>query len=103
MLIEINFKEGSKEEASIGIKGETLYHSLNSYTQLNGDVLYDDRSHMTIGRRFLEARRMGYPYVIVLGKRATENPPLLEVYIAKTNCTLYLTENDLTKLILDGI
>lgn len=77
-----------------------MYFSLNAIPQLQDDVLYDDRTGMTIGRRQLEARRTGYPYVVILGKSATELPPRYEVYVTKTNSTLYLNENELINLLI---
>lgn len=44
------------------------------------DVILDDRTHFTIGKRFLFARALGYPYIIVIGKAATKTVPLFEVH-----------------------
>lgn len=40
----------------------------------------DDRGHLTIGKRLFEARRMGYPFIIVIGDLALQDPPLYEIY-----------------------
>lgn len=77
--------------------GEKLFHSLETIPHLKNNVLFDDRNEMTIGRRNLEARRMGYPYIIVLGKKATNDPPLYELNITQNNTQLFLSENELLK------
>lgn len=46
-----------------------LFRELSSLPHLTGDVIYDDRCHMTIGRRFLEARQLGIPTILVCGKK----------------------------------
>lgn len=78
---------------------ETLYHSLETLPNLNGNILYDDRVSLTIGRRQMEARCMGYPYIIILGKKATEEPPLFEIISTETNKTMFLSESDLLKFL----
>jgi len=40
----------------------------------------DDRTYFTIGKRFLFARALGYPYIIVIGKAATKSVPLFEIH-----------------------
>lgn len=44
------------------------------------DILIDDRIDLTIGRRMMDARRTGYPYIIVVGRTAMESNPLFELY-----------------------
>ena len=34
-----------------------------------GEVVIDDRIKYSIGRRVYEASRLGYPYIIILGKK----------------------------------
>jgi len=40
----------------------------------------DDRTHLTIGKRFLEAKQTGYPFVVVMGKGVLSDPPVLEIH-----------------------
>ncbi|KAK0094522.1 hypothetical protein PV326_010677 [Microctonus aethiopoides] len=44
------------------------------------DFLIDDRIDLTIGRRMMDARRTGYPYIIVVGRTAMESNPLFELH-----------------------
>lgn len=46
----------------------------------NLDVIIDDRVDMTIGKRFIDARKTGYPVVIIVGKNCLEDKPLVEVH-----------------------
>ncbi|CAG0919749.1 unnamed protein product [Notodromas monacha] len=42
------------------------------------DILIDDRTNLTIGKRLLTAKRWGIPYAIIAGKAAAESVPKLE-------------------------
>lgn len=66
---------------------------------MKNDVLLDDRTGLTIGRRFLEARKMGYRFIIVIGKKAIEESALFEVTDLKQNSQLYLNETALINYI----
>lgn len=75
-------KEGSIEENDCLNNLSALYNNL---TELFGDdIVVDDRTHMTIGKRFIEAKRLGFPFVVVMGKKITENPSLYELYVSNT-------------------
>ncbi|XP_058805334.1 probable proline--tRNA ligase, mitochondrial [Phymastichus coffea] len=69
-------KVGSKEEGMSKLAYDLYFHLQESKT----DVIIDDRTQMTIGRRFIDARRFGYPYVIIIGKHSLNAIPLLEVH-----------------------
>lgn len=71
-----------------------IYSILDQHI-LKENILVDDRTHLTIGRRMLEAKRMGYPYIIVIGSKATEEVPLLEVNDLKNNSRLFLSQDQL--------
>ena len=75
--VVIGPKKGSKEEAAGKVSSEDMYAQLDRVCP--DDVLLDDRSDMTIGKRVLEAKRTGYSFIIVLGKGATQVPPIAEV------------------------
>lgn len=71
-------KEGSIEEHVSQNNLSVLYNHL---TEIYGDdVVVDDRTHMTIGKRFIEAKKLGFPFVIIMGKKITDNPSLYELY-----------------------
>ncbi|XP_043556065.1 probable proline--tRNA ligase, mitochondrial [Chiloscyllium plagiosum] len=92
-------KKGSKEELSLGLS-ETLYDTLiDAVPQLHGEVLLDDRSHLTIGKRLKDASRLGYPYVVIAGKRVLENPPVFEVSCQNNRKTVFLTQEGVLDLL----
>ncbi|XP_030753116.1 probable proline--tRNA ligase, mitochondrial [Sitophilus oryzae] len=96
-------KLGSKEESLIGNLGEKLYHNLESaFPCLKNNVLLDDRTSYTIGRRFIDAKRTGYRYIIVLNKKCGDAIPLYELNDLHKDQQLYLSENDLAKYIKEN-
>lgn len=92
-------QSGSKEEPFTQNLTERLYQMLESIPGLENDILVDDRTTLTIGRRYLEARRMGYPFIVVIGKKAIEKPALYEINDIKLNSQLHLNETALTSYI----
>lgn len=46
---------------------------------LQDEVMVDDRDRLTIGKRVLEAKKTGYPYTIIVAKRACEAVPMFEL------------------------
>ncbi|XP_033885494.3 probable proline--tRNA ligase, mitochondrial [Acipenser ruthenus] len=84
-------KKGSKEEEAAGLV-EALYDGLGeAVPALRGEVLLDDRTQLTIGKRLKDASRLGYPYVIVAGRRILEDQPHFEVCCQNTGKTVFLT------------
>ncbi|XP_043266349.1 probable proline--tRNA ligase, mitochondrial [Colletes gigas] len=69
-------KAGSKEDTA----SEYVDQILTILNQLNIDTILDDRTKLTIGSRLIYARQIGFPYVIVVGKRAMQIPPLFEIH-----------------------
>ncbi|XP_011495532.1 PREDICTED: probable proline--tRNA ligase, mitochondrial [Ceratosolen solmsi marchali] len=69
-------KEGSKEESASSVAYDLYFELQNS----NIDVIIDDRIKETIGKRFIEARKSGYPFVVVVGKNSLNSVPLIEVH-----------------------
>lgn len=65
-------KEGSKEESSVKHLTEEIYHQLN-------DAVVDDRTGMTIGKRVMEAKKLGIPNIIVVGAKAAVSDPKVEL------------------------
>lgn len=72
-------KSGSKEEAKI-LGSENFLYSEISKVIPSDDIVIDDRTQLTIGKRLMEAKRMGYPFVIVLGEKATKDQPQYELH-----------------------
>ncbi|XP_014207793.1 probable proline--tRNA ligase, mitochondrial isoform X1 [Copidosoma floridanum] len=69
-------KAGSHED----ISSRLAYDLYDQLQNLNIDTIMDDRTQMTIGKRFVEARKTGYPVVIIVGKKSLEFKPLIEVH-----------------------
>ena len=78
-----------------------LYHSLNNLLNPNDSIVVDDRESLTIGKRFLDAKKLGYPIIIVVGAKACENEPKFEIYLTNENQTTDLNYNDLICFIND--
>ncbi|XP_055077011.1 probable proline--tRNA ligase, mitochondrial [Periophthalmus magnuspinnatus] len=92
-------KKGSKADEASSI-AEDLAHSLGgTLPRLKGEVVMDDRTHMTIGKRLKDAKRLGYPYVIVVGQGALEEQPKFEVICQKHGETLFLSKDGLLDLL----
>lgn len=72
-------KHGSKEEAASGLT-QSLYDLIECNQAFKNDVIVDDRTNLSIGRRLREAKRSGYPLIIVIGKKATQDIPRFEVF-----------------------
>lgn len=51
-------KDGSKEEAAVAHFTTDVYNRLERVAGLAGDVIVDDRTGMTIGKRLMEAKRL---------------------------------------------
>lgn len=92
-------KRGSKvDEATV--LAEDLVHTLGeTLPHLRGEVVLDDRTQMTIGKRLKDANRLGYPYVIVAGQGALEEIPRFEVICQQTCETVYLSKDGLLDLL----
>lgn len=92
-------KKGSKvDEASV--IAEELVNTLGeTLPSLRGEVVLDDRTQMTIGKRLKDASRLGYPYVIVVGQAALEETPKYEVICQQTDETMFLSKDGLLDLL----
>lgn len=80
-------KKGSKEE-NVKRWVSPLLENFSDIPLLKDNVIVDDRDWMTLGKRVMEARRVGYPLVIVLGKKAANDVPTFELinsYTRETN------------------
>lgn len=54
----------------------------------------DDRIKLTIGKRIIDARKCGFPFVIVVGKSCLKSNPSLEVHnIYNASCDNIVVEN----------
>ncbi|KAH8405288.1 hypothetical protein KR222_001975 [Zaprionus bogoriensis] len=76
-------KQGSKEQ----LPAERVEHDLlQQLSHICGadEVLHDERKELTIGKRLLEAKRLGHSLTIVVGARAVqqEQAPKLELHVS---------------------
>ncbi|KAK4327228.1 hypothetical protein Pmani_002284 [Petrolisthes manimaculis] len=85
-------KEGSLE-AGVTRWVNHLAKVLSSLPGYEDDIVVDDRHRLTIGKRVLEARRTGYPYIVVVGKKAQEDVPMFELIHTMTDESCYLSHH----------
>lgn len=92
-------KKGSKVDEA-AVLAEELVHTLGeTFSGLRGEVVLDDRTQATIGKRLKDANRLGYPYVIVVGQGALEETPRFEVICQQTGETMFLSRDGLFDLL----
>ncbi|XP_013773246.1 probable proline--tRNA ligase, mitochondrial [Limulus polyphemus] len=72
-------KAGSKEEKSC-LFGEHVAMALADFPGLADNVVIDDRTQLTIGRRILDCASLGFPYLVVVGKQSVEALPKIEIH-----------------------
>lgn len=72
-------KKGSKEDDRGTPLASKMYSTLSK--TLPRDVIYDDRTNQTIGKRLLDNKKLGIPYLIVCGKAVNDpSGPLMELH-----------------------
>ncbi|XP_074008647.1 probable proline--tRNA ligase, mitochondrial [Numenius arquata] len=92
-------KRGSKEEEEGAALLERAYDDLaEALPHLARDSVLDDRTQMTIGKRLKDANKLGYPYVVIAGKRVCEDPPVFEVWHQNAGEVLFLTKEGVIEL-----
>ncbi|KAL9906438.1 probable proline--tRNA ligase, mitochondrial [Glossina fuscipes] len=82
-------KDGSKEQEL----GDVIEKDIcKKITEIYGcdDVVHDDRKYLTIGKRLWEAKRMGYPLIIVAGGKSADNTPILELLVKNHHHELHV-------------
>ncbi|XP_028300673.1 putative proline--tRNA ligase, mitochondrial [Gouania willdenowi] len=92
-------KKGSKADEATASAEELLHILGENLPQLRGEVVLDDRTQMTIGKRLKDAARLGYPYVIVVGQGALEDSPRFEVICQQTGEAMFLSKDGLLDLL----
>lgn len=81
---------------------ENLYDYLTKLG-LQDDFIVDDRVNLTIGRRYVDACRLGYPIVIVIGNKSIEDPPLFELNNLNSKEKFYFNTNELLDYIKEHV
>nr|XP_013031601.2 probable proline--tRNA ligase, mitochondrial [Anser cygnoides] len=92
-------KKGSKEEQGAALLERIYDDFVEAHPHLAGDAVLDDRTQMTIGKRLKDAKKLGYPYVVIAGKRVCEDPPVFEVWDQNSGEVLYLTKEGVIELL----
>ena len=82
-------KQGSREAAAAGGKVRELAMRLDA--TWDGEVMLDDRGKLTVGKKLREARKTGYPYIVVAGRGCLEEVPRLEVHCLESGEVLHLS------------
>ncbi|CAG9772601.1 unnamed protein product [Ceutorhynchus assimilis] len=91
-------KRGSKEANQMDHLEVALYKNLENYLpNLKNNILLDDRTSLSIGRRFLDCKRTGIRFIVVLNKRSCENPAIYELNDIVKQEQLHLNENELVQ------
>jgi prolyl-tRNA synthetase len=88
-------KRGSREAT---IASPLLEQLIDRMDQLTGgdDVILDDRDKFTVGRRLQSARRMGYPFIVLFGKKSAESQcPLVELHLVNEEKVMELPPDEL--------
>ncbi len=63
-------QEGYKSDVTDSLASE-LQQTLCDLPYLSTEVVLDDRNKLSIGRRVQQAKQMGYPHIITVGKKVT--------------------------------
>jgi len=71
----------------------SLYSQLNAV--LPNDILLDDRTEFTIGRRVRDLKMLGIPYIIVLGKGLAQTPGLVEFHDVNSGAVFNLDKSNI--------
>ncbi|XP_013385511.1 probable proline--tRNA ligase, mitochondrial isoform X2 [Lingula anatina] len=95
-------KAGYKADVTWAL-AEQLYDQLNSIPHLRGEIVLHDKIQLSIGKRLKNMRRIGFPYAIVLGKKALEEEPLFELQSLYSNSSDMLTMPDLIDKLKNSI
>ena len=70
---------GSKEEPAFPL-AHYLARQIDCMKNFSDDVLFDDRGYITVGRKLVDAKKIGCPYIVLVGKKSINDLPLFEVF-----------------------
>lgn len=94
-------QNGSKEALEIEIILSELYQWLQSIPHLKHDIIVDDRGDKTIGKRLLEAKLFGFPFVVVASREACQETPLYELHDINAGKNYLMPRSVLTQFLID--
>ena len=92
-------KGGSREaEAGAGLLQEVCQGAKRIFGH---DVILDDRAKLTVGKKLREAKKTGYPYIILFGKKSLDQEAKLELHITNTSEAVELRPKELLEILLE--
>jgi len=89
-------KVGSLEYSGMSLLDD-IYNLTNSI--FPNDVIIDDRPKVSIGKKYHEARRTGYPLIIIMGKKSAGSDPRIELHLSADNDTIEVRPCELVNLL----
>ena len=91
-LIILAPKKGSKEAQAGALVEEIHSRAAQIFPS---DVMLDDREKLTVGRKLREAKKTGYPLIVLFGKKCVDSQPRLELHHLNTGNMLELSPGEL--------
>ncbi|XP_059161008.1 probable proline--tRNA ligase, mitochondrial isoform X2 [Physella acuta] len=91
-------KDGTRGDEYLAL-AEDLSDTLTQQRHLRGEVVIDDRMTLTIGRRQVDADRMGYPYIIVVGVKALQSESEFELIDINKGETHFMSREQLISFV----
>ncbi|KAF0487328.1 putative proline--tRNA ligase, mitochondrial [Gigaspora margarita] len=89
------------DEPEITEKTRSLYDFLTSECDgLNDEVLIDDRMNLSFGYRMKDAELLGYPWLMIIGKKFLESGKI-EIHNRHNNQRNYLEFNEIKNLFIE--
>lgn len=79
-----------------------FYSIINEIPSLRNDIIIDDRGNKTIGKRMLEAKLFGFPFIIVAGKDATMDTPLYELHDVNNDKKFLMPKSSIMQYLIDN-
>nr|XP_039248001.1 probable proline--tRNA ligase, mitochondrial [Styela clava] len=93
-------KQGSKEQKYFQNMDIDLYKEMEENPLLEGDVIIDDRDNYTIGKRLHDAKFIGYPVVLIIGKHILDEHSKVEVLLQNKNESISLPLSEVVPVII---
>merc|ERR1712029_221766 len=85
-------KGGSKEEAASNLLQQVID---KVGVIFKDDFIVDNRAKLTIGKKLRDAKKTGYPYIILFGKKCIDDDPKLELHHVNTGETLEMKPSEI--------
>ena len=76
----------------VGVDVDCLHEMINNI--FPSDVIVDDREKVSVGKKYYEADRTGYPILILLGRKNINPDPLIEIHVPSENVILELRPHE---------